>query len=60
MAVLLGLVVALIVLSGLDKMLWASGYEDQRQPAARRSPARGGQAQARSSRRHSPARGWTR
>jgi hypothetical protein len=60
MAVLLGLVVALIVLSGLDKLLWASSYEERRQPTSRRSPAHGGQAQARSSRRHSPARGWTR
>jgi len=60
MIILLGIVVALIVLSGLDKLLWASSYEEQRQTSTRRSPSRGGQAQARSSRRHSPARGWTR
>ncbi len=64
MAILLGLVLALVVLSGLDKLLWASSYEDKR--AHSRTDGRtavrhtGGNLQARSGRRGSPARGWLR
>jgi hypothetical protein len=60
MAILVGIVLVLILFSGLDKALWASSYEEQREPVASRRRTSGGQARARSSRRNSPARGWTR
>jgi len=59
MIILLGIVLVLIIFSGLDKLLWASSYEERRTPTSTRRYATGGR-QARSSRRNSPARGWTR
>ncbi|NLX36745.1 MAG: hypothetical protein GXY68_08675 [Chloroflexi bacterium] len=60
MVILVGIVLVLILFSGLDKALWASSYEEQRESTHDRRTTSRGRGRARASRRNNPARGWSR
>ncbi|MEN6480210.1 MAG: hypothetical protein ABFD20_11330 [Anaerolineales bacterium] len=59
MTILIGIVLALIIISSLDKVFWSSAYDEPRTSTATHSRS-GSRARARSAQRQSPARGWLR
>lgn len=60
MTILIGIVLALIVISGLDKVFWSSPYDESRASGTATHPQPRSRARARSTQHQSPARGWLR